>query len=99
MYYGYDQDTPLWKEDRKMKLHDELKSQLGLRSLGDVSLLPERPLWMIEDKKPYLIINSFGKSGVSIKRLTQLPKEQQQELVGKCEKIYLEVMMEDEDMN
>jgi|TARA_B100001971_G_scaffold13145_1_gene10436 hypothetical protein len=99
MYYGYDQDTPFWKEERKVKLHQELNSQLELKSLGDVTLLRPRPLWMMEtNKKPYLEINSFGRSGVCIRKITHLSKEERRELVNKMDRIYREVMKDDDEV-
>ena len=53
---------------------------------------------METNKKPYLEINSFGRSGVCIRKITHLSKEERRELVNKMDRIYREVMKDDDEV-
>jgi hypothetical protein len=92
-FYSYDQDTPFWKGERINELFEELKKELGLKS---IEIDQVRPFDLFEDKEPFLHIHP---NMVRIRRLNRLTETKRKELVKRCDEIYGQVMMEDEEMN
>ena len=92
-FYTYDQDTPFWKGERITELFEELKKELGFKS---IEIDQVRPLDLFDDKKPFLHIHP---NMVHIRRLNRLTETERKKLVKRCDEIYRQVMMEDEVMN
>jgi len=88
MFYGYCSTSPFWKEEQKEELYRKFKKKLDLPRMDQSD---PRPLWF-RNGDPYLQLNSFGVSGVYVRRITKLSEEEYDEMRSKTDTIYEEVM-------
>lgn len=80
MNYGYDKDTPGWKEDRKQLLAEMLAKKLPAH-LGR----------MVGGVTPYIEVDGLYE-GVRIRKITNIATEDRDSFIARADKIYHEVM-------
>lgn len=80
MNYGFDENTPGWKEDRKEELAEQLAEKLPCR-LGRV----------VGGYTPYIEVDGLY-NGVRIRKLTNLSEEDLHLFIKRADKIYWDVM-------
>lgn len=80
MNYGWDEDTPNWKESRKSLLVDRLRMEL-----------PANYGWTPGGITPYIEADGLYR-GVRIRKITNLSEGDLDEFIKRADKIYHEVM-------
>lgn len=82
MNYGWDENSPNWKNGRKSLLAERLCKELPA-NLG----------WIPGGVTPYIEIDGLY-NGVRIRKITNLSEEDLDEFIKRADKIYEEVMEE-----
>ena len=90
MFLGYNEECEGWKEDKKISLLEEIQEQTKFSYFGriDVREIGKGPL----GDKPYLQLDSFGKSGVYIRKVTNMTQDERLDLNKICDGIYDKIM-------